>query len=218
VQSPCPGLPHEIIGVVDDVRMWRPELPPDFQAYVSIIQRRAPASAIVVRTSDNDVAPAALSTAIQGLWPDAPVRVEIVDDTLHRLTAPQRTRAVLMFALALAGLALTLVALAGGLNEGVRSRRKELAVRIALGADSGRLVRAVVGEALVIVVAGIGLGLVAGVMAHRSIPEVFSGAAGADVRTVGVVALTFTLVALIASARAALLACRVDPARMLSAE
>lgn len=214
------GLPHEIIGVVDDVRMWRPELAPGFQAYVSIVERRVPARAILVRTNSEAVSADMVAAAVQGLWTDQPGRVEIevVQETIHRLMAPQRTRAVLMSGLALSGLLLTLGALTGGLVESVRSRRREIAVRIALGARSGRIVRGLVGDALLVIVAGLCLGLVLGVAALRTMPGVFPGSGAVDVQTVLVVAATFLIVAIIGSVRAAVMACRVDPAAAFKAE
>lgn len=62
------GIPHEIIGVVNDARMWSPEVEADFQAYASIAQRRAPALSILVRTDRDDVAPSVLGAAIQSVW------------------------------------------------------------------------------------------------------------------------------------------------------
>lgn len=214
------GLSHEIIGVVDDVRMWRPELAPNFQAYVSIVERGAPASAILVRTNLEAVSADMMAAAIEGLWTDqvGRVEVEIVQGTIHRLMAPQRTRAVLMSGLALSGLLLTLGALAGGLVESVRSRRREIAVRVALGASRRRIVRGLVGEALLVIAAGLGLGLVLGVAALRTMPGAFPGSGAVDVQTVLVVAATFVIVAMTGTIRAAVIACRVDPAAALKTE
>jgi predicted permease len=212
------GIRHEIIGVVNDVHMWSPEVEPELQVYVSIVQRRAPALSILVRTDGDDVAPAVLAAAIQSVWGGRPVRVERVQDRLHRLLAPQRTRSALMSGLALAGLALTLVALTGGLVESVRSRTRELAVRMALGADAWRLVRGVVAEGLLIVSFGLIAGLGVGVLGGRAVAGVFHGVSALDSRTAVMVVAAFLLVGLAASARAAIMACRVDPALALKTE
>jgi putative ABC transport system permease protein len=212
------GIPHEIIGVVNDVRMWSPEVEPEFQAYVSIIQRRAPALSILVRTEGDEVAPAVLAAAIQSVWAGRPGQVERVQDRLHRLLAPQRTRSALMSGLALAGLALTLVALAGGLVESVRSRTRELAVRMALGADGWQLVRRVVAEGLLIVSFGVIAGLGVGVLGGRAMEGVFHGVGSLDLRAATLVVAAFVLVAGVASARAAVIACRVEPALALKTE
>lgn len=211
------GIPHEIIGVVNDVRTRSPEVEPELQSYVSIVQRRAPALSILVRT-DGDVPLAVLAAAIQNVWRGKPVQVERVQDRLHRLLAPQRTRSALMSGLALAGLVLTLVALAGGLVEGVRSRTGELAVRIALGADAWRLVRGVVSEALLIVSFGVVVGLGVGTVGGRAAGGVFYGVGAMDLRAVAMVIAAFVLVGAVASARAAVMACQVDPALALKTE
>jgi predicted permease len=211
-------IPHEIIGVVNDVRMLSPDVEPGPQAYVSIVQRRAPALSVLVRIDDDDVPLAVLAAAVQHVWEGKPVRVERLQDRLHRLLAPQRTRSALMAALALAGLGLTLVALAGGLVEGVRSRTRELAVRTALGADAWRLVRGVTAEGLLIISFGVILGLGVGTLGGRAVGAVFYGVGVLDLRAATMVVVTFVLVGLAASARAAVMACRVDPALALKAE
>jgi predicted permease len=212
------GIRHEVIGVVNDVRMWSPEVEPGLQAYVSIVQRRAPALSILVRTAGGEVPPALLAAAIQNVWEGKPVRVERVQERLHRLLAPQRTRSALMSGLALAGLGLTLVALAGGLVEGVRSRTRDLAVRIALGANPRRLVRDVVAEGLLIISFGVIVGLVVGTLCGRAVGGVFHGVGAQDVRAATMVIVAFLLVGVAASARAAVVACRVDPALALKSE
>lgn len=123
-----------------------------------------------------------------------------------------------MAALALAGLGLTLVALAGGLVEGVRSRTRELAVRTALGADAWRLVWGVTAEGLLIISFGVILGLGVGTLGGRAVGAVFYGVGVLDLRAATMVVVTFVLVGLAASARAAVMACRVDPALALKAE
>jgi putative ABC transport system permease protein len=212
------GIPHEIIGVVNDVRTWSPEVEPGLQAYVSIVQRHAPALSILVRTDGDNVPLAAMASAIQSVWGGQPVRVERFQERLHRLLAPQRTRSALMSGLALAGLGLTLVALAGGLVEGVRSRRRELAVRIALGADAWRLVRSVVAEGLLIVSFGVIVGLGVGTLGSRAAGGVFYGVGALDLRAAVMVISAFVLVGMAAGARAAVMACRVAPALALKRE
>jgi hypothetical protein len=211
-------IPHEIIGVVNDVRMWSPEIEPGPQAYVSVVQRRAPAMSILVRTDGDDARLAVLAATVQNVWDGKTVRVERLEDRLHRLLAPQRTRSALMTGLALSGLGLTLVALAGGLVEGVRSRTRELAVRVALGADAWRLVRGVTAEALLIVTIGVVVGLAVGTLSSRALEAAFHGVGALDLRAASLVVVTFVLVGLAASARAAVLACRVDPALALKTE
>lgn len=212
------GLPHEIIGVVDDVRMWRPETAPGFQAYVSMSQRKAPASAIVVRGAIDTLTTATLSNAIQTMWPEGAVRTVSVPGLIERLTAPQRSRVMLMLGLAVSGLLLTLGGLAGLLVEDVRSRHRELAVRIALGAGTNRIIISVVREALGTVGAGLILGLVAGAASASWFGDILPAQGSIDPTAVIMVASIFVAVAFVGSARAALIACRVSPADALRAE
>jgi predicted permease len=209
------GLSHEIIGVVDDVRMRSPEVDSGFQVYVSIVERRAPATVILVRTTDDGSSPAALAGAVQAAWGGKTVRVERVQDTLGVLLAPQRTRSALISGVALAGLGLTVVALAGGLVEGVRSRTRELAVRLAVGAGQGRVIMLVVSEGLFIVTVGAALGLGVGAIVGQSLATIFRAASGLELRAAVVVAVVFVIVGLLSTIQAAVLACRVNTALAL---
>jgi ABC-type antimicrobial peptide transport system permease subunit len=123
-----------------------------------------------------------------------------------------------MSGLALAGLGLTIVALAGGLVDGVRRRTQELAVRIALGAEPWRLVAAITAEALIIVSCGVIVGLGAGILGGRAVGAVFYGVGALDLRALPLVIAVFVLVGVAASSRAAVVACRVDPALALKTE
>ncbi len=206
------GISHEIIGVVDDVRMRNPEVASGFQAYVSIVERRTPATSVLVRTTDEGQAVAALARAIQPIWGGKTVRVERMEDRLAQLLAPQRTRSALMSGVALAGLGLTLVALVGGLVEGVRSRTRELAVRLAVGAGRGRVILLVVFEGLAIVTLGAALGLGVGALVGRSMASIFQGSSGLDPSAAALVFAVFVLVGLMSTIQAAVMACRVNPA------
>jgi putative ABC transport system permease protein len=123
-----------------------------------------------------------------------------------------------MSGVALAGLVLTLVALVGGLVEGVRSRTRELAVRLAVGASQGRMVLLVASEGLLIVALGAILGLGGGIIAGHSLASIFHGGSGIDLRAASVVIGLFCLIAMVATTKAALMACRVNPAVALKNE
>lgn len=209
------GLSLEVIGVVEDARMRHPEVDDGFQAYV---EHSLPGSSVLVRMTDESSQQPALVAAVQAVWEGKPVRVERVQDRLSHLLAPQRARSALMSGVALAGLVLTLVALVGGLVEGVRSRTRELAVRLAVGASQGRMVLLVASEGLLIVSLGATLGLGGGVIAGHSMASIFQGASGLDLRAAGVVIGLFCVIGLVATMKAALMACRVNPAVALKNE
>src|SRR5207248_1207491 len=80
---------------------------------------------------------------------------QIVEDLLRQ----QRTSAVVIAGLALGALLLAAMGLFGVVSSSVTRRRNEMAVRLALGADHGRVMRLVLGEGALLV----GIGVVIGV-------------------------------------------------------
>lgn len=89
---------------------------------------------------------------------------------------------------------------------------------MALGADTWRVVRGVVSEGVLIVSFGVIVGLGMGALGGRVLAEVFHGVGVLDVRAAILVVGAFLLVGGTASARAAVVASRIDPALALKAE
>ena len=119
-----------------------------------------------------------------------------------------------------AALALVLAAsgLYGLVNYTVRRRRRELGVRLALGAQSGDVLRLVLWRAGVLTAVGIVLGLPAGVAATRILESVLFGVTPMDMPTVGAVTLVVVGVALVAAYLPARQATRIDPMDVLRTE
>jgi hypothetical protein len=209
------GLSREIIGVVENVRMRHPEMDDGFQAY---IEHDRPGSSVLVRVANDESQRAALVASVQAVWGGKPVRVERVQDRLSQLLVPQRTRSALMSGVALAGLVLTMVALVGGLAEGVRNRTRELALRVAIGATQRQMVLLVVSEGLLMVIIASTMGLGVGILTGHSLASIFPGTGGLNVPVALTVIGLFILVGLTVTIQAALMACRVNPAVALKDE
>jgi predicted lysophospholipase L1 biosynthesis ABC-type transport system permease subunit len=129
-------------------------------------------------------------------------------------------RAVATLALAFAGLAtlLAVLGLYGVLAHAVAQRRREIGVRMALGADATcvrSLVLAQVGRS---VLAGSALGLLAALAAGRLVESVLFGVRAHDPSSLGGAVVLLGGVALLAGWLPARRACRIDPAIALRAE
>lgn len=120
----------------------------------------------------------------------------------------------------LSGLAVTLasVGLYGVLGYSVTRRRRELGVRIALGAERAKVRGRVVGEGVLLAALGIGLGLVASVLATRPLEALLYQVGPRDPLVLGGTALLLLGVAVVASLIPAFRATRVDPVEVLRAE
>jgi predicted permease len=118
------------------------------------------------------------------------------------------------------GLALFLAALGlyGLMNHSVLYRRRELGVRLALGAAPGRVVRLVLRETLTLVFAGIVIGLALSVPLAGLIAKLLVGAAPTDIDLLAGAAGVMTVMGLVAAALPAWRASRIDPLRAMREE
>jgi ABC-type antimicrobial peptide transport system permease subunit len=115
------------------------------------------------------------------------------------------------------GLALFLAALGlyGLMNHSVLRRRRELGVRLALGAGPGRLARIVLRETLTLVLAGIIVGFGISVPLARLVATLFVGAAPTDLDLLLGVAAVMAVIGLIAAALPVWRVVRIDPLRAM---
>jgi hypothetical protein len=172
------AISSTIVGVVADVLSDGPERPPTPYVYVPVSYELAAAigSALVVRTSRPaaEVAPAIVQAVRDVTGEKGPVKVTLASDLVARATAGPRSRSVLLTVLALASLALGMVGIFSATNETVRRRLRDIAVRMVLGADPGRVVRHTVGRTLVVVGVGLVSGLAVGVAAGQWASNLFT--------------------------------------------
>jgi predicted permease len=212
----------EIVGVVADTR------------HFSIRDDRREA----VYLSYQQVSPAGLFFAVRlaggrdplALVPDmrravaeidgalAPQRVRAMSEVVAEALAPDRFLALLLTLFAAATLFLAVVGLYGVIAYTVSARLREMGVRMALGAEAGRIGRLVVARSVLLAVGGVvvGLGLAAaGAPALRSL---LYGVGAVDPVTFGLAAALLLTVAVLASAVPAWRAARVDPVEVLRTE
>jgi predicted lysophospholipase L1 biosynthesis ABC-type transport system permease subunit len=153
---------------------------------------------------------------VTGLDPEQPIsRVMALDEALARDLAPRRFGLALLAGFALTALLLTIVGIYGVAAYSVSQRVPELGVRLALGADRGRLLRLVVGAVLGQVVAGILIGLGLSLLATRALKGLLFGIAPTDPATFAFVAVALALAGLAAALGPGLRAARVDPVAAL---
>ena len=116
-----------------------------------------------------------------------------------------------------AGLALVLAVIGvhGVLSYGVAERRRELGIRVALGAAARQITWLVVREGVALAALGIAVGIAGAIVASRALSSMLFGVGATDTTTYAVVATLLALVALTATLLPARRAAQIDPAQLL---
>jgi putative ABC transport system permease protein len=166
------GTAFQIVGVVDDIQQAPIGQPMEPAIYHSSRQFPFSAMNLVVRGPDMSALASATRNAVRQTNPSLALGdVRTMDERLHRATAEPR---LLMFVLsafaALTGI-LAAVGVYGLLTWVVNERRRELAIRLALGARPTSLARSVTVQGVVLVAIGAAIGL-AGSRAAGSLLQV----------------------------------------------
>jgi ABC-type antimicrobial peptide transport system permease subunit len=100
----------------------------------------------------------------------------------------------------------------------VRDRNRELAVRIAFGAERSNILALILRHGLLLTIVGVGGGLVASVLLTRSLQSSLFGVSAVDPVTYAVIALMLTAVAMLACYVPARRATQIDPIETLRAD
>jgi putative ABC transport system permease protein len=132
--------------------------------------------------------------------------------------APPRFHALLTGLFAATALALAAVGVYGVIAHGVTRRRREIGVRLALGAPRRRVLAGVLAEGLALAALGLAVGLPAALAAGRLLQSQLFGVSASDPWTLTAAALALALTAAAAAWLPARRAAAVDPASALAAE
>jgi putative ABC transport system permease protein len=208
-----------IVGVVGDVRNTALSTE-SLTLYYSTAWRVWPLMDLVVRTSGapESIMPA-VREKIHQIDPDlALANVKSMDDWLSVSAAQPRLNAVLLGVFAALALIIAAIGIYGVLAYSVNQRRREIGLRIALGAQPDRVLRLVVGEGMRVGAFGIVLGLLGGLGLGRVVSSLVYGVQVYDPSTFVVVAVVLGVVALAACFIPARRAARVDPIVALRTE
>jgi predicted permease len=214
-----PEIRRRIVGVVADVRQG--PLDDDLaDVYVPLFQEPGRFAFAFIRSSTPpDRTLATLRETIRQVDPEiAIVRSSPMSDLADQAVAGSRLLAGLLAGFAAAAAALSLVGVYGAVAYAVRQRERELAVRVAIGADPSRIVRLMVRQSAVVLAAGITLGLAGALVVGRLLESQLFGVAPADPMALAGMAFAFGAAALAATWWPARRAARTDPAIALRAE
>ena len=209
-----------IVGVVDDIKYEGLAAPRAGSIYGPWLRAPTGVSYLVVRTTGDPMTLApAVRHLIRTLNPSLPVPdVRTLEDHVAGSIADRRLRVLPAAGFAALALAVAMVGLFAALARAVAERRHELAIRAAVGASSGRLVRLVLRSALAVTGVGLAAGLLAAAATGRGLASLLYGVSPYDPVAFVASAAVVTLAALAATAIPARRAARLDPMAVLRAD
>ena len=211
---------REVIGVVANVKLFGAEFGVPRQAYLPLAQASQLSVSLVARTAgDESQAAAAVERAVRAIEKDAPVfSIRSMDQLLGNSFASRRLTLTLMASFAALALSLAVVGVYGVISYSVRQRAHELAVRMALGARSGDVLKLILTQGLKLVSLGVLIGLLAASALTQWMKTLLFEVRPVDPLTYTVIAVVLTLAALVACWIPARRAAKGDPLAVLRRE
>ena len=217
-----PRIRRQIVGLIQDARYsgMREPIPP--VAYLPFHSDKTIRSAVfIVRTSGrNPLAPASvLRKEVARAQPEFRVSNILSQVEINQsLTVRERLLATLGIFFAAVALLLAGVGLYGVLDYSVLQRRREIGIRMAIGARAGDIARRITSEIFAMVLAGAVLGLALGMASARYIESLLYQVKAGDLSMLALPSMTILGAALLAAIPAVIRAIRIDPVTSLRAE
>jgi putative ABC transport system permease protein len=216
---------REIVGVVADARLESPDVEPDPGIFIPFAQKTWPWltwTTVVARvdpTVDQASVPAALRDALTELDPALPPQsIRTVEAEFRENTARRSFAMTLVSGFGVLALLLCVVGLYGLITYSIARQRREIGVRIALGAGSGDVVGQVLRRSVVLTALGAAGGVAVALGVSRAIESLLYGVSAVDPSTYALTVAGVMIVALATAALPALRAARTDPVRALRTE
>jgi predicted permease len=212
--------PREVIGIVADVKEAALSEPARPEMYAAFPQTPWPFFSAVVR-SERDPAPlaAALRAAVTRLDPEQPPGdVQTLTHYVREAAAQPRFTALLAGAFAALATLLAGLGIYGVLAYSVAQRRREIGIRMALGARAADVRSLVVGQAVALGGIGVAAGIAIALALTRVLASLLFGVGASDPLTFAVVCVVLLIVVASAAYLPARRATRVDPLVALRAD
>jgi putative ABC transport system permease protein len=209
-----------IVGVAGDVKNIGLEADALLATYEPHAQRPWSSMTLAIRTETD---PLGLSAAVRGdlraMEKGLLIRaLSTMDERIWLSVAPRRFNMTLLAVFAALALSLAAVGVYGVMSYTVTQRTHEIGVRMALGAQSGAVLKLIVGQGLKLALIGVAIGLAAAFALTRWMEDLLFDVRPTDLWTYGAVAALLLLVALFACWVPARRAAKVDPMIALRCE
>jgi predicted permease len=204
---------REVVGVVGDIRQRGLAVEPEPHYYLPWTQAVITTPYLVMRTTGD---PATLERTVQAtvaeMDSNIPVyRLHSLDFYVSQAVAPERFQTLLLTAFAAIALLLAAVGLYGVLAYIVQQRALEIALRLAVGAQRGDVLRMILKRGMLLAAIGAAAGLGISFVVTRFLATLLYGVKPFDALTFGGMSLVLLAVAFVASAAPAYRAAKTDP-------
>ncbi|HSR51229.1 MAG TPA: ABC transporter permease [Acidobacteriota bacterium] len=210
----------EIVGVVADIRHQGLQSKYESEVYLPYGRISTAEMHVVAQSGlESSTVSGAILEVLGEMDPQlAPSRVAAISDLLWEATAQPRFNTALLSGLALCAAFLALIGIYGIVAYSVSQRRREIGLRLALGADGAAMQVMVVRQALTIVLAGAALGFLAALGATRFLGQLLFQVRPTDPATYAAVLAAVILVGALSAWMPARRATRIDPVKALRVE
>jgi len=227
VKSVLPNYPwHRVIGVIKDVKQAGLDAPAGTEIYFSYpqtpsTQHFTPRTMYVILRSElpETSLVAAVRRAVTEIDASLPLaELRTMEEVFGESLARERLLTWLLAIFGVLALVLAAVGTYGVLSFAVAERRREIGIRMALGAEVKQVVKMLLTQGLVIAGIGLAIGVGLALALSRVVQYQFYGIAGTDPSTYVAVVIFIGLVATLACLLPARRAARVDPVEVLREE
>jgi putative ABC transport system permease protein len=201
-----------VVGIVGDTHEYGLDVPPRPTVYVNLFQRpRAAITLTMLSDTDTRSITSAARGILQDLNPEIPTRFRTISQVYSASLGSRRFNVVLIGFFGITALLLATAGVFGVMAYSVTRRTREIGVRVALGANSGDVLRMILGQGLRTIFIGVAIGITGSLALTRTVESMLFGVSATDPLTLGSVTLLLIGVALLACYIPARRATKVDP-------
>ena len=211
---------YAVVGVVRNTKIWSLDQESQPYLYLPLWQAYAADVSVHVKSKQPPATIHRLVTQeLERLDPALPVvSTTTLGQQVDAAVFPQRIAVAMLGTFALLGIYLATIGLYGVIAHAARSRSKEIAIRMALGATAMEVLRLVLKQALLLVAAGLCAGVALSLIAGRMLDSMLIGSGARDLRGLALAAAGIAFVGIAATCAPALRAVRTDAAAALRAD
>jgi len=213
------GSRVQVVGIVEDGKYASLTEDPQAAMFFPILQSPSSQTYLAVR-SERDPAElvAAIRSAVRELDAGLPVYIQPWNKELDNVLFGSRMAAMALGVMGVMGAMLSVTGIFGMAAYSVSKRKRELGIRIALGAQRKEVLRAALGRAVKLLAVGSGVGLLLGILASRVLASIVYTATPRDPLVLAGVVLAMSFVGLLATWIPAQRALSLDPLTLLREE